>query len=61
MISVIEQNKLAFVILALVVLSLLFAIAFSIVSQVGGGGLEIAGASTLRYCVSSGGVCTGGI
>lgn len=59
MISVIEQNKLAFVILALVVLSLLIAVAFSIVSQVGG--LEIAEASTLRYCVSSGGVCTGAI
>lgn len=58
MISIIEQNKVAFTILALVVLSLLIVLAFSALYQVGG--IEIAGDSTMRYCVSSGGVCTGG-
>lgn len=59
MISVIQQNKLAFVILALVVLALLAFIVLSVMPQVGV--LEIAGDSTMRYCVGSGGVCTGGI
>ncbi|MBK7896924.1 MAG: hypothetical protein WAS33_30090 [Candidatus Promineifilaceae bacterium] len=56
--AVINNNKVAFVILLVVVLALLSIVALSIVSQMGG--LEIAGASTLRYCVGSGGVCTGG-
>lgn len=59
MISVIENNKLALVILLVAVLALLTVVAFSVVSQVGG--LEIAGDSILRYCVGSGGVCTGGV
>ena len=59
MISVIQNNKLAFVILALVVLALVSVILFSVITQVGG--LEIAGASTMRYCVGSGSVCTGGV
>ncbi|WP_420643071.1 hypothetical protein [Candidatus Leptofilum sp.] len=59
MFSVIEQNKLAFVILVMVVLALLTFIVFSAVAQAGG--IELAGASMMRYCVGSGGVCTGGI
>lgn len=55
----IGQNKLAFVIIALVMLALLTVIAFSVVSQVGG--FEMAGISITRYCAGSGGVCTGGV
>lgn len=59
MMSIINQNKLAFIILALVLLALITIVALSVFTQVGA--LEIAGDSTMRYCVGSGGVCTGGI
>ena len=57
MASVINNNKVAFFLLALVLLGLLTVLAFAFVTNVGG--FELAGASTFRYCVSSGGVCTG--
>lgn len=59
MISIIEQNKLAIALLALVVLAVLTVIIFSAIGQAGG--IDLAGASTMRYCVGSGSVCTGGI
>ncbi|MCA9919531.1 MAG: hypothetical protein KC445_16340 [Anaerolineales bacterium] len=59
MLSAIENNKLALIIVSLVVLALLVLLVFSVAMQFGG--MEVAGATTLRYCVSSGGVCTGGI
>lgn len=57
MTSVIYNNKVAFFLLALVLLGLLTVLAFAFVANAGG--LELAGASTMRYCVGSGGVCTG--
>ncbi|WP_420627552.1 hypothetical protein [Candidatus Leptofilum sp.] len=59
MFSVIEQNKLASIVLALAILALLTVIAFSILAQVSG--FEDAGIPLVRYCVGSGGVCTGGV
>ena len=56
--SVINSNKVAFLILALVLVALVTFLVFSVTMQ--SGGLEIAGISTMRYCVTSGGVCTGG-
>lgn len=56
--SVINSNKVASVILALVLVALVTLLVFAVVAQTGG--LEIAGVSTMRYCVSSGSVCTGG-
>ena len=48
------NNKVAYIVLAL---ALLVLISFLLLAAVGG--IEIADASTLRYCVSSGSVCTG--
>ena len=56
--SVINSNKVAFFILALVLVALVTFLVFAVTMQ--SGGLEIAGISTMRYCVTSGGVCTGG-
>lgn len=56
--SVISSNKVAFLILALVLITLVTFLMLAAVSQAGG--IEVAGVSTMRYCVSSGGVCTGG-
>ncbi|MCB8948906.1 MAG: hypothetical protein H6653_12910 [Ardenticatenaceae bacterium] len=56
--SVINSNKVAFLILALVLVALVTFLVFAVTMQ--SGGLEIAGISTMRYCVTSGGVCTGG-
>ena len=56
--SVINSNKVAFLILALVLVALVTFLVFAVTMQ--SGGLEIAGISTMRYCVSSGSVCTGG-
>lgn len=59
MISIINSNKVAFFLLVLAVVGLLTILAFALVSNVNG--FEIANDPTiLRYCVSSGGVCTGG-
>ncbi|MCC6603344.1 MAG: hypothetical protein IT327_09060 [Anaerolineae bacterium] len=58
MTSVITDNKIAFFLLALAIVGLLTILAFAIVANVGG--LQIASdPELLRYCVSSGGVCTG--
>ena len=57
MTSVISNNKAAFFLLALVLIGLLTILAFAFVANMSG--LELAGASTMRYCVGSGGVCTG--
>lgn len=59
MISIINSNKVAFFLLVLAVVGLLTILAFALVNNVNG--FEIANDPTiLRYCVSSGGVCTGG-
>jgi hypothetical protein len=59
MTSVINNNKVAFFLLVLAIVGLLTILAFAVVAQTGS--LEIASdPSILRYCVSSGGVCTGG-
>lgn len=59
MTSVINNNKVAFFLLVLAVVGLLVMLTFAVSAHVGG--LEIANdPSILRYCVSSGGVCTGG-
>lgn len=57
MTSVINNNKVAFFLLVLAVVGLLTILAFAFVSNAGG--LELASDSLFRYCVSSGGVCTG--
>ena len=59
MTSVINSNKIAFFLLVLVIVGLLTVLAFAFVANAGGLDLDIAGISTMRYCVSSGGVCTG--
>ncbi len=59
MMSIVTTNKAAFFLLVLIIVGLLTVLAVAIVSNVNG--LEIASDPTiLRYCVSSGGVCTGG-
>lgn len=55
--SLINNNKAAFFLLALVLIGLLTVLAFAFVANVGG--LELAGASAMRYCVGSTGACTG--
>ena len=55
--SVIYNNKVASLLLALVLVALLSFIAFSLVASATG--LDLAGISTMRYCVGSGSVCTG--
>ena len=57
MTSVISNNKIAFFLLALVLIGLLSVLVFAFVANTGG--LDIAGISTMRHCVSSGSVCTG--
>lgn len=57
MTSIINNNKVAFFLLVVVLVSLLAVLAFAVATH--GAGFELAGASTMRYCVSSGGVCTG--
>lgn len=58
MISVITNNKVAFFLLALAIVGLLTIAAFALMANYGG--FAIAGdPDILRYCVSSGGVCTG--
>lgn len=51
------NNKVAFALLAIVVLLALITI-FWIISM-SAGGIEVAGSSMMRYCVSSGAVCAG--
>lgn len=59
MTSVINNNKIAFFLLVLAVVGLLTILTFAIMAN--GAGFQIAGdPEILRYCVSSGGVCTGG-
>lgn len=57
MASIINNNKVAFFLLALVLVGLLTVLAFAVVTH--GAGLELTGISTLRYCSLSGSVCTG--
>jgi hypothetical protein len=57
MISLINDNKVAFFLLVLVIVSLLTVLAFALVTH--GAALELIDTSTMRYCASSGGVCTG--
>lgn len=57
MTSLIHSNKVAFFLLVLVIVSLLTILAFAVVTH--GAGLELLDTSTMRYCASSGGVCTG--
>lgn len=58
MTSVINNNRVAFFLLVLAVVGLLTVVAFAVVASAGG--FQIAGdPEILRYCVSSGGVCTG--
>lgn len=58
MTSVINNNKVAFFLLVLAIVGLLTILAFAVVAHVGG--FQIAGdPEILRYCVSSGSVCTG--
>ena len=51
------NNKVAGALLAALVLLMLVSMFLVFASSVGG--IEIAGVSTMKYCVSSGGVCTG--
>lgn len=51
------NNKIALALLAALVLLVLVTVFLIIATSVGG--IDIAGASTMKYCVSSGGVCTG--
>jgi len=55
--SLINNNKAAFFLLALVLIGLLTVLAFAFVANVGG--LELAGASMMRYCNGSTAACTG--
>lgn len=55
--SVIYNNKVALLLLALVLVALLSFIALSLAANANG--FDFAGISTMRYCVGSGGVCTG--
>lgn len=55
--SIINNNKVAFFLLVLVLVGLLTVLAFAAVTH--GPGLELVGISTLRYCSLSGSVCTG--
>lgn len=58
MISVITNNKVAFFLLVLAIVGLLTIVAVALMANYGG--FDIAGdPDILRYCVSSGGVCTG--
>ena len=57
MMPLINTNKIAFYLVVLVIVSLLVVLVFSVVAQ--GAGLEFFDASMMRYCESSGGVCTG--
>lgn len=57
MISLINGNKAAFFLLILVIVGLLTVLAFAVVTH--GAGFEFVDASVMRYCESSGGVCTG--
>lgn len=56
--SVITNNKVAFLLLVLVVVGLLAILAFAMMANVGGFNIA-SDPEILRYCVSSGGVCTG--
>ena len=59
MTSLINNNKVAFFLLVLAIVGLLTILAFAIVANANG--FQLAGdPEILRYCVSSGGVCTGG-
>ncbi len=51
------NNKIAFALLAALVLLLMVSIFLVIATSAGG--IDIAGVTTLKHCVSSGGVCTG--
>jgi hypothetical protein len=57
MASTINNNKVAFFLLVLVLIGLLAVLIFSALPH--GIGLEFVDTFTLRYCASSGGVCTG--
>lgn len=57
MTSLIHSNKVAFFLIVLVIVSLLIILAFAVV--INGAGQELLDASMMRYCESSGGVCTG--
>ena len=57
MTSIINNNKVAFFLLILVLVGLLTVLAFAVVTH--GAGLELIDTSTLRYCSLSGSVCTG--
>jgi hypothetical protein len=57
MTSLINNNKVAFFLLALALIGLLTVLTFALVANAGG--LELAGISSMRYCVGSGSVCTG--
>ena len=52
-----NNDKLAFFLLVLVIVGLLTVLALSVITQ--GAGLELIDTSTMRYCSLSGGVCTG--
>jgi hypothetical protein len=57
MTSLTHSNKVAFFLLVLVIVSLLTLLAFAVVAH--GASLEFLDTSLMRYCESSGGVCTG--
>lgn len=58
MMSIITNNKAAFFLLVLAIVGLLTILAFALMANVGD--FHIASdPDILRYCVSSGGVCTG--
>jgi len=56
MTSLINDNKVAFFLLAVVIVALLTILVFSIVTHGNSYAFDI---TTMRYCASSGGVCTG--
>ncbi len=57
MISIINNNKVAFFLLVLVLVGLLTVLAFAIITQ--GTSLASVDPSIMRYCSLSGSVCTG--
>ena len=57
MMTIINNNRIAFFLLVFVLVGLLTVLAFAVITQ--GTSLAFIDPTTMRYCVSSGSVCTG--
>ena len=57
MMTIINNNRIAFFLLVFVLVGLLTVLAFAVITQ--GTSLAFIDPKTMRYCVSSGSVCTG--